>query len=67
MADQKNRRHYKIAIIPGDVIGKEVMPEGRAVLEAATTRHGFDLTLDTFDFASRIVFDWRQDVRRCAA
>jgi hypothetical protein len=43
------------------------MPEGCAVLEAATKRHGFDLMLDTFDFASRIFFDWRQDVRRYAA
>jgi tartrate dehydrogenase/decarboxylase/D-malate dehydrogenase len=52
MADQRGRRDYKIAVIPGDGIGKEVVPEGCAVLEAAAKRHGFDLTLDTFDFAS---------------
>ena len=52
MADHKGRRHYKIAVIPGDGIGKEVVPEGCAVLEAAARRHGFDLTLDMFDFAS---------------
>ena len=29
----------KIAVIPGDGIGKEVMPEGVRVLEAATLFH----------------------------
>jgi len=57
MADQRNRRQYKIAVIAGDGIGKEVMPEGCAVLEAVTKRHGFDLTLDTFDFASYDYFE----------
>ncbi len=52
MADHKGRRHYKIAVIPGDGIGKEVVPEGCAVLEAAANRRGFDLTLDAFAFAS---------------
>jgi tartrate dehydrogenase/decarboxylase/D-malate dehydrogenase len=34
---------YKIAVIPGDGIGKEVIPEGLRVLEAAAKR--FDLAL----------------------
>ncbi len=38
---------FKIAVIPGDGIGKEVMPEGMRVLEAAARR--FDLA---FDFTS---------------
>jgi tartrate dehydrogenase/decarboxylase/D-malate dehydrogenase len=34
----------RIALIPGDGIGKEVMPEGRRILEAAAAR--FELALD---------------------
>ncbi len=45
-------RVYKIAVIPGDGIGKEVVPEGVRVLEAAAKRFGFELRLDWFDFAS---------------
>ncbi|MBX6424605.1 MAG: tartrate dehydrogenase [Variibacter sp.] len=43
---------YRIAVIPGDGIGKEVVPEGIRVLEAAAKRYGFDLKQDWFDFAS---------------
>ena len=43
---------YRIAAIPGDGIGKEVLPEGRRVLEAAAKAHGFGLRFDDFDFAS---------------
>jgi tartrate dehydrogenase/decarboxylase / D-malate dehydrogenase len=45
-------RNYRIAVIPGDGIGVEVMPEGVRVLEAAAKRHGFKLQLDWFDFSS---------------
>ena len=45
-------RSYRIAVIPGDGIGKEVVPEGVRVLEAAAGRHGFALEQDWFDFAS---------------
>ncbi len=45
-------RRYRIAVIPGDGIGKEVVPEGVRVLEQAARRHGFSLQLDWFDFAS---------------
>lgn len=41
---------YKIAVIPGDGIGKEVIPEGLKVLEAAGLKHGVK-----FDFTH---FDW---------
>lgn len=44
--------HLKIAVIPGDGIGKEVVPEGLRVLEAAAARHGIDMRFDEFDFAS---------------
>jgi tartrate dehydrogenase/decarboxylase/D-malate dehydrogenase len=46
------RRTHRIAVIPGDGIGKEVVPEGVRVLEAAAAKFGFDLQLDHFDFAS---------------
>ena len=45
-------RTYRIAVIPGDGIGKEVVPEGVRVLEAAAKRFGFELEQDWFDFAS---------------
>jgi tartrate dehydrogenase/decarboxylase/D-malate dehydrogenase len=43
---------HRIAVIPGDGIGKEVVPEGLRVLEAAARRFGIDLAWDHFDFAS---------------
>ena len=46
------RRHYRIASIPGDGIGKEVIPEGIRVLEAAAAAYGFEVQVDPFDFAS---------------
>ncbi|UVC08641.1 tartrate dehydrogenase [Rhizobium sp. TH2] len=44
--------HLKIAVIPGDGIGKEVVPEGLRVLKAAAGRFEIDLAFDHFDFAS---------------
>jgi tartrate dehydrogenase/decarboxylase/D-malate dehydrogenase len=44
--------HLNIAVIPGDGIGKEVVPEGLRVLEAVASRHGIDMRFDEFDFAS---------------
>jgi len=43
---------HRIAVIAGDGIGKEVMPESLRVLEAAARRFGIDLALQTFDFAN---------------
>ncbi len=45
-------KRYKIATIPGDGIGKEVMPEGVRVLDAAATKFGFALDWDWVDWAS---------------
>jgi tartrate dehydrogenase/decarboxylase/D-malate dehydrogenase len=45
-------RRYRIAVIPGDGIGKEVMPEGVRALEAAGRRFGFALDLEEKDYAS---------------
>lgn len=41
----------RIAVIAGDGIGKEVMPEGLRVLDAAARRCGLDLHFDHFDFS----------------
>ncbi len=42
----------RIAVIAGDGIGKEVMPEGVRVVDAAARKFGIDLQFDHFDFAS---------------
>lgn len=43
---------YKIAVIPGDGIGKEVMPEGVKVMNAAANKFGIEFEWTWFDFAS---------------
>ncbi|MAL39752.1 MULTISPECIES: tartrate dehydrogenase [Thalassospira] len=45
-------KQHKIAVIAGDGIGTEVMPEGVRVLEAAAEVYGIDLAFDTFEFGS---------------
>ena len=45
------QRTYRIAVIPGDGIGKETVPEGLRVLEAAARRFGFALKLDEYDWS----------------
>ena len=47
---QKNQ--YRIAVIPGDGIGKEVVPAALTVLDAVCERHGINLNFDHYDFAS---------------
>ena len=42
---------YSIAVIPGDGIGKEVVPEGIRVLEAAGRRFGFQFRWCEFDWS----------------
>ena len=41
----------KIAVIPGDGIGKEVMPEGMRVLEAAGALHGVEFSWREYDWS----------------
>jgi tartrate dehydrogenase/decarboxylase/D-malate dehydrogenase len=43
---------HRIAVIPGDGIGKEVVPEGIRVLEAAAAAFDFALDYERFDYAS---------------
>ncbi|WP_144182949.1 tartrate dehydrogenase [Elioraea rosea] len=44
-------RTHKIAVIPGDGIGREVVPEGLRVLEAAGRRFGFSLACTEYDWS----------------
>jgi tartrate dehydrogenase/decarboxylase/D-malate dehydrogenase len=66
-------RTYRIAVIPGDGIGKEVVPEGVRVLEKAAKQYGFELQQDWFDFASCDYYaqhgrmmpeDWKERIGR---
>jgi len=47
---------HRIAVIPGDGIGREVMPEGVRVLEAVAAKHGIGLKFQEFPWSS----DWYQ-------
>jgi tartrate dehydrogenase/decarboxylase/D-malate dehydrogenase len=42
---------HRIAVIPGDGIGNEVMPEGIRVLEAAGRRYGIEFQWDQFPWS----------------
>ncbi|CAG9169996.1 tartrate dehydrogenase [Cupriavidus pampae] len=48
---------YKIAVIPGDGIGTEVMPEGIRAMDAVARRFGIDFQWDHFDFSSYAYFE----------
>ena len=72
----QTNRHYSIAVIPGDGIGKEVMPEGVRSLEAAASKFGFTLDLQWHDFASCDYYaahgemmpaDWKQRIGKVDA
>ena len=43
---------HRIAVIAGDGIGQEVMPEGLRVLEAVASKMNINLQFDHFDFSS---------------
>ena len=51
-ASQTQKSPHRIAVLPGDGIGKEVMPEALLVLEAAAKKFHIPLAMDHFDFAS---------------
>jgi len=67
----QHKKRYRLAVIPGDGIGKETTPEGVRVLEAAAKKFGFDLQLDHFDFSSYDYYakhgrmlpeDWKEQI-----
>jgi tartrate dehydrogenase/decarboxylase/D-malate dehydrogenase len=45
---------YRIAVIPGDGIGKEVVPEGIRALDAAAARFGLGFTYETLDWSCEV-------------
>ena len=51
-ADKMSSKSLKIAVIPGDGIGQEVMPWGLRALEAAAKTYNLSLSFEHFDFAS---------------
>ncbi|MDE0715547.1 MAG: tartrate dehydrogenase [Gammaproteobacteria bacterium] len=46
-----SKRKYNIAVIPGDGIGKEVIPVGQRAVEAVATRFGFEVAWESFDWS----------------
>ena len=51
---------YRIAAIPGDGIGQEVVPAATTVLDAAAARSGFTLAWEQFGWGSQHYFDHGQ-------
>ncbi len=45
---------HRIAVIPGDGIGKEVVPEGIRVLDAVAARFGLDFIWEPYDWSCEI-------------
>ena len=45
---------YKIAVIPGDGIGKEVVPEGMRALDAAAAKFGLGFRYETLDWSCEL-------------
>ena len=50
MPKTSSQRTYRIAVIPGDGTGPEVIREGRKVLEAAAQLEGFTFAWQPYDF-----------------
>ena len=48
---------HRIAVIAGDGIGKETMPEGIRVMEASASKFGINLQFEHFDFSSWDYFE----------
>src|SRR5271166_5363380 len=44
-------KSYRIAVIAGDGIGREVMPQGIAAMEAAARAYGFGFAWNEFDWS----------------
>ena len=70
------QQSHRIAVIPGDGIGKEVIPEGLRVLEAAARRFDIALEFVEFEWASCDYYaqhgtmmpaDWKARLTACDA
>src|SRR5262249_46544112 len=51
-----NDKRYKIAVIPGDGVGLEVIPHGKRVLDAIAGRHGVSFDFHDFDWGASYYF-----------
>ena len=47
-----DKKKYKIAVIPGDGIGPEIVPAGIQVLDAAAEQFGFELHYEEFPYGA---------------
>ena len=56
-------KNYKIAVIPGDGTGPEVVNEGLKVLEAVAQKCGFKYETASFDFANEAIVGRRLYLR----
>jgi tartrate dehydrogenase/decarboxylase/D-malate dehydrogenase len=72
----QTKKSHRIAVIPGDGIGKEVMPEGVRVLEVAAKRFGIDFEFVPIEWASCDYYekhgtmmpdDWNAQLTKCEA
>jgi len=70
------RKQHRIAVIPGDGIGKEVMPEALRVLDSVSRRFGIELSYKQIDWASCDYYaktgqmmpdDWKAQLADCDA
>ena len=48
---------HRIAVIPGDGIGKEVVPAGMRVMEAAAQKFGFALSWEVFPWSCEMYLE----------
>jgi len=48
-----SRKHYDIAVVPGDGIGQEVIPVGQRAIEAAATRFNFSIRWKEYDWSCK--------------
>ncbi len=71
-----HRKAHRIAVIPGDGIGKEVIPEGLRLLEVAAKRFGLAFDFVPIEWASCDYYqqhgammpsDWREQLSGCDA
>ena len=54
---EENLKNYRIAVIEGDGIGREVVPEGIRVLEAAGGRFDLSFSWERFDWSCQTYLD----------
>jgi tartrate dehydrogenase/decarboxylase/D-malate dehydrogenase len=49
---KKDNRQFKIAVIPGDGVGREVIPHGKRVLEQIARKHSVQFDFEEFDWGA---------------